>query len=104
MRLISEQLRAELADDGRSLYELAAAAGVSRSSLGAFLLGNRGLTVDTMDKLAPVLGLRLVAVGRRRPRATALPRRKGCANDRTGTASAADNPSILAGPGSQATN
>jgi len=68
--LISDQLRIAIVAYG-SGYALAAAAGVHRSVVCRFLAG-RSVTVDTVDALAEVLGLRLVQSrsARRRKRAT----------------------------------
>lgn len=64
--LISDQLRAALADDGRSLYEIAAAADVPRNSLSEFVAGTRqSLALPTVDRVAKALGLRLVQTRRR---------------------------------------
>jgi plasmid maintenance system antidote protein VapI len=56
---ISEQLRDRIATSRLSPYELAEASGVDRSVLSRFLAGKRSLTLDTVDKLAEVLKLRL---------------------------------------------
>lgn len=64
---ISSQLRAQLLGAGESLYSIAAQAGVPRSCVSDFLRGRRGLTLDTLDRLAGPLGLSLVQ-SRRRPR------------------------------------
>jgi plasmid maintenance system antidote protein VapI len=56
---LSEQLRERIAASRLSPYELAAASGVDRSVLSRFLTGKRSLTLDTVDKLAAVLNLRL---------------------------------------------
>jgi len=56
---ISEQLRERIATSQLSPYELAEASGVDRSVLSRFLTGKRSLTLDTVDKLADVLKLRL---------------------------------------------
>ena len=40
-------------------YELAEAAGVDRSVLSRFLAGKRSITLETLDRLAEVLKLRL---------------------------------------------
>jgi plasmid maintenance system antidote protein VapI len=44
-----------------SHYDLAERAGVSRSVISRFVRGERGLTTDTLDRLAAVLRLRVVA-------------------------------------------
>jgi transcriptional regulator with XRE-family HTH domain len=40
-------------------YEIAQRSGVSESILSRLINGHGGITVSTLDKLAPVLGLRL---------------------------------------------
>jgi hypothetical protein len=56
----SEQPRAIIRRDGRTIYAIGTAAGVPRGGVGRFLSGERGLTTDTLDRLAVVLGLRVV--------------------------------------------
>jgi plasmid maintenance system antidote protein VapI len=56
---ISEQLRDRITTSPLSPYELAEASGVDRSVLSRFLTGKRSLTLDTVNKLAAVLNLRL---------------------------------------------
>jgi plasmid maintenance system antidote protein VapI len=56
---LSEQLRERIAAAGPSVYELARDAGVDRSVLSRFLAGKRTITLETADRLAKVLKLRL---------------------------------------------
>jgi hypothetical protein len=56
----SDQLRALIRRDGRTIYAIETAAGVPRGGVGRFLSGERGLTTDTLDRLAVVLGMRVV--------------------------------------------
>ena len=56
---LSQQLRELIADAGLSVYELARDAGVDRSVLSRFLAGKRTITLETADRLAKVLKLRL---------------------------------------------
>jgi transcriptional regulator with XRE-family HTH domain len=58
---LSEQLRELIAAAGPSVYELARDAGVDRSVLSRFLAGKRTITLETADRLAAVLKLRLIA-------------------------------------------
>ena len=58
-KTISEQLREAIAKSGLSPYELAEASGVDRSVLSRFLNGRRSITLETLDRLADVLKLRL---------------------------------------------
>jgi transcriptional regulator with XRE-family HTH domain len=57
---LSDQLRRIIEAEG-SCYDLAERAGVSRSVLSRFVRGERGLTTATLDRLAAVLRLRVVA-------------------------------------------
>jgi plasmid maintenance system antidote protein VapI len=67
--LISDQLRAAILAYGTA-YSLAAAVGIHRATISRFLNGKASFSMDTVDSLAAVLGLRLVqsrrAVRRRR--------------------------------------
>jgi plasmid maintenance system antidote protein VapI len=58
---LSDQLRERIAAAGPSVYELARDAGVDRSVLSRFLTGKRTITLETADRLAAVLKLRLIA-------------------------------------------
>jgi len=58
-KTISEQLREAIGKSSLSPYELAEASGVDRSVLSRFLNGKRSITLDTVDRLAEVLKLRL---------------------------------------------
>jgi plasmid maintenance system antidote protein VapI len=58
---LSEQLRELIGTAGPSVYELARDAGVDRSVLSRFLAGKRTITLETADRLAAVLKLRLIA-------------------------------------------
>lgn len=58
---LSEQLRRAIRADGASLYALAEETGVSRSVLSRFVAGKRTITIETADRLAAALKLRLVA-------------------------------------------
>jgi len=70
---LSGQLREILTSRGESIYSLELEAGIPRGSLARFMSGERGITTETLDRLARSLGLRLVEVekrkGNRRPRA-----------------------------------
>jgi plasmid maintenance system antidote protein VapI len=63
---ISGQLRAALTAPGRTPHAVAVAAGVAPSAVTRFVNGDRGLTTETLDRLADALGLRLVDTGRRK--------------------------------------
>ena len=57
---LSGQLRWYLEHCGQSTYRLERETGVSNAALSRFLRQNRGLTLETVDKLAKHLCLRLV--------------------------------------------
>jgi hypothetical protein len=67
--LVSDQLRRFIADEPGSLEALGREAGVSGPVLSRFAGGLRGLTLDSVDKIAGALGLRLVQTRRRGRRA-----------------------------------
>jgi hypothetical protein len=60
----SDQVRAIIRQDGRTIYAIETAAGVPRGGVGRFLSGERGLTTDTLDRLAGVLGMRVIGPDR----------------------------------------
>ena len=62
----SDQLRRVLGECGLSRYEIAKRSGVDEAALSRFVNGQRGLTTDTLDRLAEVLDLELIP--KRRPR------------------------------------
>ncbi len=57
----TEQLRRIIRTCGMSRYEISKRSGVAESVLSNFMSGGRGITTDTLDKLAPALGLTLTA-------------------------------------------
>jgi plasmid maintenance system antidote protein VapI len=57
--LISDHLRQAILAYG-SAYSLAGTAGVDRATISRFLAGKSALSLETVDRLAEVLGLRLV--------------------------------------------
>jgi ribosome-binding protein aMBF1 (putative translation factor) len=67
-KAFSEQLReiiqAAIEDGYGSAYELAQAAGVDRSVLSRFAAGKRTMNLDTVDRLAELLKLRIDRPGR----------------------------------------
>ena len=71
MGKFSDQIRHEIQNCGVSSYVLARSADVSESTLSRFLNGESGLTLETLDRLAEVLGLHIA------PRANRLPQPKG---------------------------
>lgn len=59
-KAISEQLRAAIRNSEMSRYELAKRSGVGESSLSRFLSEQNSLTLDSVDAIGRVLGLRIV--------------------------------------------
>ena len=59
---ISDVLRAAIASDGRNVTQIAKAAKVPQPVLHRFVRGERDLTLETADKLAVALSLRLQKV------------------------------------------
>jgi transcriptional regulator with XRE-family HTH domain len=62
---ISGQLRDLIVARRLSPYAVALASDVAPSVMTRFVNGQRSLSLDTLDKVADALGLRLVEVGRR---------------------------------------
>lgn len=64
---IHEQFRNAINKDGRTGYALAQASGIDASVLSRFMRGERGLNLDTAERLCQVLGVevRLVKVNRK---------------------------------------
>ena len=56
---LSDQLRARIAQDGRSIYALAREAGMDRGTLWRFVKNRRTITLERIDHLAAVLKIRL---------------------------------------------
>ena len=56
----SEQIRQAVRECGTTRYSLSKQIGISESTLSRFLSGQRGLTLDLLDKLADALGLQVV--------------------------------------------
>ena len=76
-RPVSAQLRDEIRDSGMSVRELGKKADVDDGIIHRFLSDERGLTTATVDRLALVLGLKLVDArggGRAKARAARVSR------------------------------
>jgi len=72
MGQFADQLRQVIRECGTSQYGLANQVGIAESVLSRFLSGKRGLSLETLDRLAGVLGIdiskRISTVKPRRPR------------------------------------
>ena len=53
-------MRKAIDDSGESRYAIAKATGIDESALSKFYNGQRGITTDTLDRLAEHLELRVV--------------------------------------------
>jgi transcriptional regulator with XRE-family HTH domain len=62
---IDSQLRVAIQDSGLSRYAIAQQSGISQSVLSRFVNGERGLTVETAERLAVALGWQMALVGLR---------------------------------------
>jgi transcriptional regulator with XRE-family HTH domain len=58
---VTDAVKRIIAECGLSRYEIARRSGVSEAALSRFVNGQRGLSTDTLDRLAGTLGLELVA-------------------------------------------
>jgi len=66
---LSGQLRRSIRRCGTSRYRLCKEIGLSESAMSKFMAGKVGLSMDVLDRLFPLLGLRLVGKQRaRRPK------------------------------------
>jgi hypothetical protein len=60
---ITEQLRAEILASGKSVFAISRQADIGYTKLRNFIARTGDLRCDSLDRLAAVLGLRLVKVG-----------------------------------------
>lgn len=60
-RPVSGPLRKAVKESGVTRYQLSQQVGVAESVLSRFVTGKQGITLDTADRLADVLGLEVVA-------------------------------------------
>jgi transcriptional regulator with XRE-family HTH domain len=58
-RKLSDQLRQAIADSGITRYRISKATGINEAALGKFFHGERGLSLESIDKLAEFLKLEL---------------------------------------------
>ena len=61
METLSEQLKDAIRESGVSVPEIASACGIHRQVIDRFLAGQRGIHLDSADRLAAYLGLKLIA-------------------------------------------
>lgn len=63
---VSDAVRSAIAESGLSAYALGQLAGVSRSVVSDFVAKRRSLTLETLDLVAPHLGLKVTYPSRRK--------------------------------------
>ncbi|MHB1035127.1 MAG: hypothetical protein ACYC35_28750 [Pirellulales bacterium] len=59
--LLTDQLRDAIDASGLTRYAIFRATGISQCTLSKFYLGQRGLSMEALNKLGQCLGLRIVA-------------------------------------------
>lgn len=57
---LSDQIRQAIADSEHTRYRIAQETGINEGALGAFFHGQRGISLESLDKLAEFLGLEVV--------------------------------------------
>ncbi len=64
-RKFSDQIRQAIGARGEARYRIAQETGLNEAALGKFFHGERGLSLDSLDKLAEYLGLEVVTKRRK---------------------------------------
>ncbi len=67
MKTISEQLREAIVKAPTTRYRIAKETGVGEAALSKFVLGQRGLSLDAIDRVGLYLGLSITTSRPRRP-------------------------------------
>ena len=57
---LSDQLRRAIASSGHTRYRISQETGINEAALGKFFHGERGLSLESIDRLAEFLNLQLV--------------------------------------------
>ena len=60
MSQILDELQRRIQASGKSRYALSKETGIEESALSRFMAGTRGLSIDSIEKLAKALGFELV--------------------------------------------
>lgn len=60
-RRLTELIRAAIETSDLTPYEIAKRSGVDKASLSRFIAGDRSLSLESIEKLAPELGLEITA-------------------------------------------
>lgn len=58
---LSDQLRPLIERSGMSRYRICKRIGLAQSAMTRFMSGERGLSMDVLDRLFPLLDLRVIA-------------------------------------------
>ncbi len=69
---VSQQLRDVIDSRGLTPYAVAKLAGIDPGMVARFVSGERDLRLETVDRIAQALGLRLVEVGRAKGRTSKI--------------------------------
>lgn len=59
-KTLSEELREAVERSGVTRYAIWQETGIDQGTLSKFMAGNRGLSIESIDKLADLLGLHIV--------------------------------------------
>ncbi len=62
---LSDQIRRAIGDSGETRYRIAQETGLNEAALGKFFHGQRGMSLESLDKLAEFLGLEVVTKRRK---------------------------------------
>lgn len=65
---LSDQIRQAIEQCGQTRYAIAKTTGIDQSTLSRFVSGERGLPMNTLDRLADHLGLTITMKSRQRRR------------------------------------
>ncbi len=65
-KLLSDQLRDAVNDSGMSRYAICKAIGMNQGAMSRFMSGRSGLSLETIDKLAELLGLEIASPNAKR--------------------------------------
>jgi len=60
-RRFSDQIREAVASSGMSRYAICKAIGLNQGAMSRFMTGKSGMSMAALDRLAELLGLRVVA-------------------------------------------
>ena len=74
--MIVDTFKRAIRTGGKSRYRLWKETGVSQAALSRLMSGERGLTIDAAERLAPALGL-VISIKPRTPKASKPRTRKG---------------------------